>query len=127
VPAGSLLLVDLTLGIALLATIGLAATCAPLPAGARRQRLVGVLLVVVPLPVVVASQIALPSSLLGSQAAFGCGVLAFAVGAVLLLSGDGDGGDRGRESDPAPAPWWPDFETEFRAYVRERSRRRVPV
>jgi hypothetical protein len=125
VPAGSVLLIDLTLGVALLATIGFAATRSPLAAQTRHRRLVGWLLVAVPLPFVVASRVAVPSSPFGAQGAFACGVLAFAVGAALVLSGRGDGPDPGGELGPGPAPWWPDFEEEFRAYVREQSRRRV--
>jgi hypothetical protein len=127
VPAGSALLVDLTLGVALLATIGFAATCSPLAAPARHRRLVGWLLVAVPLPFVVALRVAMPSSPFGAQGAFACGVVAFAVGAVLVLSGRGDDHDPGMELEPDPAPWWPDFEQEFRAYEREQSRRRVRI
>ena len=127
VPAGSVLLIDLTLGVALLATIGFAATRSPLAAQVRHRRLVGWLLVAVPLPLVVAFRVALPSSPFGAQAAFGCGVLAFAVGALLVLSGRGDDHDPGSEHDPGPTPWWPDFEGEFRVYVREQSRCRVRI
>jgi hypothetical protein len=126
VPAGSAQLLDLTLGVALLATIGFAATCSPLAAQARHRRLAGWLLVAVPLPCVVGCRLLLPSSPFGGQGAFACGVLAFAVGAVLVLSG-GDDQDPGRELEPGPAPWWPDFEREFRTYVREQSRRRVRI
>jgi hypothetical protein len=125
VPAGYALFVDLTLGVVLLATIGVAATCSPVRAQARHRRLVGWLLVAVPLPFVVAFRVALPSSPLGAQGAFACGVLAFAVGALLVLSGWGDDQDPRSELDTDPTPWWPDFEREFRAYVRERSRPRV--
>ena len=118
---------DLTLGVVLLATIGFATTCSPVAAQARHRRLVGWLLVAVPLPFVVAFRVALPSSSFGAQGAFACGVLAFAVGAVLVLSGRGDDQDPGSESIPDPTPWWPDFEREFRAYVREQSRRRVRI
>ena len=124
-PAGYALLVDLTLGVALLATIGFAATCDPSAAHAGHRRPLGWLLVAVPLPFVVAFRVALPSSPFSAQGAFACGVLAFAVGAVLVLRGRGDDQDPGRELDPAPTPWWPDFEREFRAYVRQQSRRRV--
>jgi len=126
VPAGSALLIDLLLGVALFATIGVAATRSLAAAHVRHSRLVGWLLVVVPLPFVVACRLASPSSPFGAQGAFACGVLAFAVGAVLVLSGRGDDQDPGKDLDPDPAPWWPDFEEEFRAYVREqRSRPRV--
>jgi hypothetical protein len=115
---------DLLLGLALLAAIGLAATRSPLAAQAAGLRPLGWLLIAVPLPLVVASRIAVPSSPLGGQGAFIAGVLAFAVGAVLVLSGRDDS-ECGGEADLGPAPWWPDFEREFRAYARRQSRRRT--
>jgi hypothetical protein len=114
------------LGLALLATIGFAAMRSPLTARTPRRRLVGWLLVVVPLPLVVASSLFMPSTPLGGETAFVIGVLSFAVGVLLVLSG-GDTTDGGGEADRDPAPWWPDFEREFRAYTRRQSRRRVPV
>ena len=119
------MLIDLTLGVGLLATIVLAVRCSPFAAQARDTRLVGWLLVAVPLPSVVACRVALPSAPFGGQAAFACGALAFAVGAVLVLSGHGDDPDTVKELEPGPAPWWPDFEREFRAYERAQSRPRV--
>jgi hypothetical protein len=120
-------LVDLVLGLALLTTIGFVAMRSPLTAHAPGRRLVGWLLVALPLPIVVASSLLMPSSPLGGEAAFVFGVLAFAIGVVLLLSGGGDAKDEGGEADLDPAPWWPDFERQFRAYARRQSRRRVTV
>lgn len=129
VSAGYTLLIDLTLGLALLATIGFAARSSFSATHSRHRQQLGWLLVAVPLPFVVACRVALPSSPLGAQGAFACGVLAFAAGAVLVLSGRGDARDPGSEPDPDPdpTPWWPDFEEEFRAYVRQQSRRRVRI
>ena len=124
-PAGSKPVVDLVLGIGLLATIGFAAIRWRLAAEAPNA-LLGWLLIAVPLPLVVAFRLTLPSSALGGQAAFLAGVLAFAVGAALVLSGR-DEDDAGGQSNPDPSPWWPDFEREFRAYARRQSRPRVRV
>jgi hypothetical protein len=124
VTGGSPLFLDLTLGIALLATIGFAATRSFFGEPGRHRRPIGWFLVAVPLPLVVACRVGLPSSPYGGQGAFACAVLAFAVGAVLVLSGRGDADDPGSELVPGPTPWWPDFEEEFRAYVRDQSRRR---
>jgi hypothetical protein len=121
VAARSLLLVDLLLGVALLATIGLAAMRSG-PAAPPRSRLVGWLLVAVPLPVIVGSRVIVPSSPLGGEAAFVCGILAFAVGAALVLSGRGETDEAPGEPNLGPRPWWPDFEREFRAYARRNSR-----
>jgi len=123
VPAGSKPVLDLVLGIGLLATIGLAATRWR-PAAEAPSASLGWLLIAVPLPLVVTFRLTLPSSPLGGQAAFVAGVLAFAVGAALILSGR-DEDDAGGHADPDPTPWWPDFEREFRAYARRQSRPRV--
>jgi hypothetical protein len=60
------------------------------------------------------------------QLAFAIGVVAFAAGALLLMSADGEEDRRDLTEDPDPPPWWPDFEREFRAYARSsRPRARV--
>jgi hypothetical protein len=123
VPAVSVPLVDLVLGVALLATIGVAATPRRLDAQAPGQWL-GWLLVVVPLPLVVAFRLSQPSSPVGGQTAFVAGVLAFAVGTLLVLSRRDDTDD-GHGAEPDPAPWWPEFERDFRAYARQQSRQRA--
>jgi hypothetical protein len=124
VPAGSVLFVNLILGVALLATIGLAATRGRLDAQAP-GRWLGWLLVAVPLPLVVAVRLSQPTSPFGSQNAFVTGVVAFAVGTLLVLSSRDDTDERRGGADPDPAPWWPEFERDFRAYARQESRRRV--
>ena len=126
VPTGSKPVVDLVLGLGLLATIGFAATRERLASEASHRSL-GWLLIVLPLPTVVAFRLTLPSSPLGSQAAFVGGVLAFAAGAALILSSRDDADDADGQDDPDPAPWWPEFEREFRAYARRQSRPRVRV
>ena len=52
------------------------------------------------------------------QATFAMGVVAFAVGAFLLLPWE-DGHDEREEAarEPGPGPWWPEFERKFRAYA----------
>jgi hypothetical protein len=125
VASGSVPPLDLVLGVALLAVIGLAATRSRLTAAAPGRRL-GWVLIAVPLPLVVAFRLEQPSSPLGGQGAFVCGVLAFGAGALLVLSSRDDAGDGGPdEADPGPAPWWPQFERDFRAYARRQSRPRI--
>ena len=73
-----------------------------------------------PLALVLHLLIELPA--LVDQAAFVLGVLAFGVGAFLILPWDGED-DRSEEPpDPDPAPWWPAFERDFRAYSDRRVR-----
>ena len=50
------------------------------------------------------------------------GVLAFGAGAFLILPWDGEDDRRGELRDPDPAPWWPAFERDFRAYSDRRVR-----
>jgi hypothetical protein len=121
-----LLLVDLVLGVALLATIGFAAR-SPLTAQSRGRRLIGWLLVAFPLPLVVAARLFAPSSPLGGEIAFALGVVCFAGGVLLVVTeGDDEEGSDGPH-DLGPPPWWPDFEREFRTYASRQSRRRVSV
>jgi hypothetical protein len=124
VPVRSLPLADLILGIGLLATIGFAAM-RPWPAMPRAGRLIGCFLVAVPLPLVVAFRLAAPVSPLGNETAFVSGVLAFALGALLLLSRRRDFPDETGDAGAPCPPWWPEFESEFRAYARRQTRSRV--
>jgi hypothetical protein len=116
--------VDLALGLTLLATIGFAATRPPLAAAVSGRRALGWLLVAVPLPIVVGFRLLLPGKPAGDEGAFILAIVAFAVGTLLLLARD-DEDDRDGEMGGDPAPWWPEFEREFRAYARRGSRPRV--
>jgi hypothetical protein len=127
VPVQPLPLVDLGLGVILIAAIGFAAGRSfPVTQGNGR-RLLGWLLVGVPLPLVVSIRLGFPSAPLGGQASFVAATAAFAVGALLVLCSHRDTKDDVIERTPDPAPWWPDFEREFRAYARRQSRRRVRI
>jgi predicted membrane channel-forming protein YqfA (hemolysin III family) len=88
------------------------------PTSSTARRAVGFALVAVPLPLAVALHLFVwPASALDGIA-FVVGVVAFGVGALLVLPG-GDEDDRPELPDePDPAPWWPDFEREFREYAR---------
>jgi hypothetical protein len=56
------------------------------------------------------------------QSAFVLGVVAFGAGAFLILPWDGEDERGERPRDPDPAPWWPEFERDFRAYSARRVR-----
>ena len=93
-------------------------------ASSRRRRAVGWLLIALPLPLAVGLvTFASPPRVL-ADAAFVAGLVAFAIGVLLVLSAD-DGDGREGDVDPESPPWWPDFEREFRAYARRSSRPRV--
>jgi hypothetical protein len=125
-PARSLLQVDLMLGLTLLATIGFAATRPPSAAALPGRRALGWLLVAVPLPTVVGVRLFLPGHTAGGEAAFVLAIVAFAVGAVVILARD-DEDDHYGEMDSSPAPWWPEFERQFRTYEKRQSRPRARV
>lgn len=117
-----LLLVDVTIGAVLVAAIGVAARSRPLAVGAH-GRVVGWILVAIPLPLLVVAALAGVVQPHASQPLFVAAAVAFGIGALLLLARDDD--DWRREADESPEPeWWPDFERPFRAYVAEHSRRR---
>ena len=118
-----ILLVDLMLGIALVATVAVGATRGPLFASERR-RVLGWLLIAVPLPLAVGIQLLAPLPPAFGETAFVAGVAAFAAGALLVLSSD-DEDDLREGTDPETPPWWPEFEREFDEYVRRTSRPRV--
>jgi len=84
-------------------------------------RLLGCGLVAVPLPAVVAFHLAVLHSGRLDQALFVAGLVAFALGAVLVLGRDGRSGGEPPEDDPGPH-WWPDFERDFEAHVRSLQR-----
>jgi hypothetical protein len=81
--------------------------------------------VIVPLPAAVAAHLALLHSGRLDLVLFVTAVVAFALGAILVLGSEGGSDGEGRPDDPEPH-WWPDFEREFRVYVetRQRGRRR---
>jgi hypothetical protein len=112
-----LALLALLLGLALLIAIGFAAGRSHGLAPSKARLVLGAFLVAVPLPL--ALVLHLLSALRASvdHTAFVLGVVAFGVGSFLVLARDGEdeGGDHKRE--PGPAPWWPEFEREFRAYA----------
>ena len=90
----------------------------------ERRRVVGWLLIALPLPVAVGLEtFASPPRVL-ADAVFVAGLAAFAVGALLVMSSD-DGDDRREDVDPDSPSWWPEFERDFRAYSRRNSRPRV--
>jgi hypothetical protein len=60
------------------------------------------------------------------QSLLGGALLAFALGAVLVLNAN-DEPDDGRPGDPDSPLWWPDFERDFRAYTRRQPRPRPRV
>ena len=122
-----ILVIDLVLGVVLVVTIAVAARRRSAGAASSgRQRVLGWLLIALPLPlaVVVEALAPLPPAL--AEVTFVVGVAAFAAGSLLVVRDDG--GDGLREGDePETPPWWPDFEREFRAYARRSTRPRARV
>jgi hypothetical protein len=120
-----LVLIDSVAGIALLATIGLVASRRP-RVESRSLRRLGWILVAVPLPSVVALHLSGQLPQTTDQAAFLTAVVAFAVGAALVLSDDEEDWREELESDSPP--WWPQFERDFREYSsRPRTRPGAPL
>ena len=108
-----ILVVNLVLGVVLVATVAVGAGRSSTGTSSERQRVLGWLLIALPLPPALA------------ETAFAAGVAAFAVGSLLVLRRDGRDDSRG-SADPETPPWWPEFEREFRSYARRSSRPRVP-
>jgi hypothetical protein len=119
-----ILVIDLVLGAALVAMVALGSRRTLFGASSRRRRVVGWLLIALPLPLVAGIEVFAPPPPVFAEAAFVAAVAAFAVGALLVLSGEGGDDHRG-DADPESPPWWPEFEREFRAYARRSSRPRV--
>jgi hypothetical protein len=113
-----LLLFDVSVAVCLLAGIGLAAW-RPI-AVPRTWRLVGCALVLVPLPLAVGLHVVFLHSGSADQALFLTALVAFGIGAVLVLGGE-EPDDGAARDDPGPE-WWPDFERQFRTFVRTRPR-----
>jgi hypothetical protein len=113
----------LLLGLSVLAVIAVGARGSPKSISSRARRSFGYALIVVPLPLAIALHLFVwPASAL-DRIAFVVGVVAFGVGALLVLpSDDEDEQQDDRTDDPDPAPWWPDFERDFRAYARAYAR-----
>jgi hypothetical protein len=113
----------LLLGLSVLAVIAVGARRSPKSISSRARRSFGYALIVVPLPLAIALHLFVwPASAL-DRIAFVVGVVAFGVGALLVLpSDDEDEQQDDRTDDPDPAPWWPDFERDFRAYARAYAR-----
>jgi hypothetical protein len=105
----------LLLGLSVLAVIAVGARRSP-KSPARRS--FGYALIAVPLPLAVALHLFVwPASAL-DRITFVLGVVAFGAGALLVLPGDDEDEELELPDDPDPAPWWPDFEREFRQYAR---------
>jgi hypothetical protein len=123
-----LLALSVLLGLGVLGVIAFGARRSR-PASSTARRAVGFALVAVPLPLAVALHLFVwPASAL-DRIAFVVAVAAFGAGALLVLpGGDEDGQQDDRTDGPDPAPWWPDFERDFRAYARAYARSsRVPT
>jgi hypothetical protein len=118
----------LLLGLSVLAVIAVAAGRSPRPTSSRARRPIGYTLIALPLPLAVALHLFVwPASTL-DRIAFVVGVIAFGVGALLVLPGEDEGEQPELPDDPDPAPWWPEFEREFRAYAQAtRVASRVPT
>jgi hypothetical protein len=80
------------------------------------------LLVAVPLPAAVGIQLTGLLSPGLNQILFLVGVVAFGVGAVLILTEDEEGWREANEDDSPP--WWPAFERDLQQWEREQERRR---
>jgi hypothetical protein len=63
--------------------------------------------------------VALPTAL--DQGLFVAGVVAFAIGAIIVLGSREDGWSE--ERDEESPPWWPAFERDLRDYELEQRRR----
>jgi hypothetical protein len=118
----------LLLGLSVLAVIAVAARRSSRPTSSRARRPIGYTLIALPLPLAVALHLFVwPASTL-DRIAFVVGVIAFGVGALLVLPGEDEGEQPELPDDPDPAPWWPEFEREFRAYAQAtRVASRVPT
>lgn len=121
-----ILVINLVLGVALVAAVAVGAGRSSTGTSSERQRVLGWLLIALPLPLAVGIEVfgpPLPHGL--AETAFVAGVAAFAAGSLLVLRRDGGDDSRGN-ADPETPPWWPEFEREFRSYARRSSRPRVP-
>src|SRR5262249_35105451 len=111
-----LVLLDAAVGILLLASILLLATRYA-RVTSPSLRVLGWTLVAVPLPLAVVLHLTLGLLEAADPGGFFFGVLAFAVGAALVIRADDEDDWREEREDDSP-PWWPAFEREFRIYAR---------
>ncbi len=111
-----LLFLDAAAGVLLLGVITVASTREKRREGSARRKSLGWMLVAIPLPLAVGLHMKGELSQVADQSIFLLGVIAFAVGAALILTADGDDDFRRESSDDSP-PWWPDFEREFQEYA----------
>jgi hypothetical protein len=116
----TLLAVDIGVGVALVALIA-ALAVRPAHRRSERSRTLGWVLVAGPLPAAVCLHLVGVLSPNTDQIVFLASVLAFAVGAALLLgTADDDEEEDWREGSDDSPPWWPDFERQLRDYERDR-------
>ena len=116
-----LLLFDVGIGVLLLAAIAIAARRRKERTSSARTRTCGWILIAFPLPAAVAAHLAtnLPTTL--DQSLFVGGVVAFAIGAIIVLGTREDGWSE--ERDEESPPWWPAFERDLREYELEQRQR----
>jgi len=107
----------LLLGLFVLGVIGFASRPSRTATASQARRGFGWLLVAVPLPLALALHFSLSLEPSVDRVAFVVGTVSFALGALLVLpaSDDDSSDEQGESDDPS---WWPDFERDFRAYVR---------
>jgi hypothetical protein len=106
------------LGLSVLAVIAVAARRSSKSRSSRARRSFGYALVAVPLPLAVALHLFLWPASIFDRIAFVLGVVAFGAGALLVLASDDRDEQPELPENPDAAPWWPDFERDFRAYAR---------
>jgi hypothetical protein len=119
-----MLAIDVMLAAVLVAAVVLGFKRTLLAVSPQRRRALGWLLIAVPLPLAVGIEALAPLPRVLADAAFVAGLIAFALGALLVLTRD-DEDERRPGADPDGPPWWPDFEREFRVYARRSSRPRA--
>lgn len=118
-----LVVLDTVAGLLLLSVIAVASTRGKRRNGSERRTGLGWILVAVPLPFAVGIHLKGGIPQVVDQSIFLLGVVAFAVGAALILTADDDDDFRRENGDDSP-PWWPEFEREFHEYARRSSSHR---
>ena len=120
----SILVIDVALAAVLVAILVTTCRRTLFGASSRHRRTVGWLLIALPLPLAVATEVFASPPHAFADAAFVAGLAAFAVGVLLVLRSD-DEDDRRGDAELEGPPWWPEFERDFRTYARRNSRSRV--